>query len=181
MPGLRKRIQVLIEQRKSSLQRELRKEFGRLHKQNMGDFRRKFRQKWNTEKYRIRYKNDPEFRAKESARGKASRLRNPERESQRSKRKYYANKAYNNARKSEWAKRSREHVTRYRRDYYAKNRGRLLTVIASGRDRRDPSRVIRRTALALREGRIGLRDAIEVIRKQVDVVNGRIGKRIRPE
>lgn len=42
------------------------------------------------------------------------------------------------------------------------------------RDRRDPSRIIRRIAEQIESGGIGLGEAVEAIRKQINVVDGRM-------
>ena len=136
------------------------------------------KRKQQRESRRERWHSDPEYREQQLAKAKRKRLANPKAERERSQRWYANNKERDNERRKRWSEANRERQRENNRNSYNQKRAERLSNIYQGRDRRDPSRVIRRLGKDLREGRIGLNDFITKIREQVDGSYGRMREQI---
>lgn len=175
MSTMREKIPGSAHERDGLLQSDVPGGCGDRSKSDLAEQRRSRKAAKDRDRKRKLYHTE-EFRAKERIRRKKYRAANPEKERVRAKATYHRNKKAINARKAEWQRRNIEHVTAYRREYYANNKEWLLPSILEDRDRRDPSRVIRRITKELRHGGLEFTTAIKKIREQVDAINGRIGK-----
>lgn len=133
----------------------------------------------DNERKRRKCAEDPEWREQRNARKRVANLSAEEKRKvkERSARRYQATKERADERRRSWTVRNRDRQNKTQRDNYARAGAERRAKIYAARDRRDPSRVIRRLTQALEDGSIGLDEFTAKVREQVDGFNRRMRER----
>lgn len=134
------------------------------------------RRKYQRDKYREMWANDPEYRAKKKARDKARRLKNIEQERERGRARYYANRDRRIEQRVEWARKNRERQREYNRKFYNDNKERLREIIYAARFQREPTRGLHTALLRFKQGDITLDQLIESFGERIILLNERLEK-----
>lgn len=95
-----------------------------------------------------------------------------EEEKRKSREYYQRNKGRENERRAKWARQNRERQLANQRAAYHRKRAERLAAIYEGRDRRNPSRIIRRALKQYSCGLIGHAEFVAQVRRATDAFNG---------
>lgn len=115
-----------------------------------------------------RYAENEDYRAKCLERRAKHYAENIETEKQRRKKHYEENKVKEIERRKKWAKENSDKQKEYNREWYNRDADNNAAKERKRRDKRNPARIVRRTIHQVRNGVIGLNEAVEKIRESVD-------------
>ncbi len=129
------------------------------------------------ERWKTRYRTDPEFREKYLA---ARRRRaDKEKNRQRVKEYYEQHRDERNKKRAEWTAKNKLRQLANQRELYRRTREENAAKERARRDARNPARVVRRLVKELNSGSIGLDEFARKVRKQALISDERLRKRIR--